>query len=88
LFGKPVSPLGLVASVDDDYITTIIPAKDGLAAAARGVECYKSQYTPEVMKAFNDMMERVVKGNIYLRLALPQIRCPAEVEHDLFMGIP
>lgn len=89
LFGKPVPPFpGLVASVDDDYITTIIPAKGGLAAASRGVECYKSQYTPEVMKAFNGMMERVLKGNIYLRLALPQIRCPAEVEHDLFMGIP
>jgi LmbE family N-acetylglucosaminyl deacetylase len=89
LFGKSVPPFpGLVASVDDDYITTIIPAKEGLAAATRGVECYKSQYTPQVMKAFNDMMEKVLKGNIYLRQALPQIRYPAEVEHDLFMGLP
>jgi LmbE family N-acetylglucosaminyl deacetylase len=89
LFGKPVPPFpGLVASVDDGYITTIIPAKDGLAAAALAEECYKSQYTPEVMKAFNAMMEKVLEGNIYLRLALSQIRRSAEVEHDLYVGVP
>ena len=57
-------------------------------AAALAEECYKSQYTPEVMKAFNAMMEKVLEGNIYLRLALSQIRRPAEVEHDLYVGVP
>jgi hypothetical protein len=50
LFSKPVPPFpGLVANVDD-YITTIIPAKDGLAAAALAEEYYKSQYTAEVIR--------------------------------------
>ena len=66
LFSKPVPPFpGMVASVDDNFITTIIPAKDGLAAAALAVDCYKSQYTPEVMKGLNNMMEKVLAGNIY-----------------------
>lgn len=89
LFSKPVPPFpGMVASVDDNFITTIIPAKDGLAAAALAVDCYKSQYTPEVMKGLNNMMEKVLAGNIYLRLALSQNRRSTEVERDLFMGIP
>ena len=76
-----------MASVDNSFITTIIPAKDGLTAAALAVDCYKSQYTPEVMKGLNNLMEKVLGGNIYLRLALSQNRRSAEVEHDLFVGI-
>jgi hypothetical protein len=34
------------------------------------------------------MMERVLERNIYLRLALSQTRRPAEVEHDLYVGVP
>ena len=70
LFSKPVPPFpGLVASVNDSYITTVVDAKDGLGAAARAEECYKSQHTPEVMKGLNKMMEQVLEGNIYLRQA-------------------
>jgi hypothetical protein len=89
LFGKLVPPFpGLLASVDDDYLTTIISAKDGLAGAAPDEECYKSQYAPEVMKALNAMMEKVLAGNIYLRLALSRIRRPAELDQDLYVGLP
>ena len=84
-FPKPAPPFrGLVCCVDDSYITTVIPAKDGLSAATRAVECYKSQYTAEDMKGIKAMLEEVLEGNLCLRLALPQIRRPLRVEHDVF----
>jgi len=87
-FPKPAPPFGgLVGSVDDSYITTIIPAKDGLPSAVRAQECYKSQHTPEVMKAIYAMLEKVLEGDICLRLVLPQVRCPAGAEHDLFVSM-
>ena len=69
-FSKAVPPFpGPLGTVGDAYITTIIAAQDGLVPAARAMECYRSQQTPEVMKAFNELMSNVLHGNVPLRLA-------------------
>lgn len=84
-FLKVVPPFpGPIGSVRDSYITTIIAAKDGLAPAAHAMECYRSQQTPDVMKAFNEMMSGVLQGNVPLRLAFPRLSSRANRETDLF----
>jgi LmbE family N-acetylglucosaminyl deacetylase len=73
LFGKTVPPFpGLLASVNDSFITSVVDSRDGLAAAAQAEECYKTQHTPEIMKGLSGMMANVLKGQVYLRQAF----CP------------
>lgn len=74
-------------SVDDDLITTIVEAGDGLSAAARAEAEYKSQHRPEVMKAINGMMAEVLKGRIYLRLALSRTGKSIGRERDIFENL-
>lgn len=77
-----------LASVRDSYISTIVQAQDGLAAAAEAERCYRSQHTPEMMKAFNEMIANHLQGNVYLRLALRRLDRAMKPEADLFDGIP
>jgi LmbE family N-acetylglucosaminyl deacetylase len=79
---------GRVATVSDTYVTTVVESRDGLAAAARAEECYVSQHTPEMMAGLNQVMANVLKGNIYLRLALFRQDAKTNSEKDVFQGIP
>jgi LmbE family N-acetylglucosaminyl deacetylase len=74
-------------NVSDSYITTIVHASDGLNAAAKAEESYRSQHTPEDMKFWNETMAKLLNGNIYLRLALSRIRRSTQHETDVFTGI-
>jgi LmbE family N-acetylglucosaminyl deacetylase len=89
-FAKPVPPFpGLVANVNDAFITTVVPCADGLGAAARAEQSYKSQHTPEIMKGLNDMMANVFEGRVYLRLAFHGTgQQPVAAEDDVFAGMP
>lgn len=88
-FSRPVPPFpGLLASVRDEFITTIVPCQDGLLAAAKAEEAYKSQHTPEIMKGINNMMATVFEGRMYLRLAFFRIGERVESETDVFANVP
>jgi LmbE family N-acetylglucosaminyl deacetylase len=76
------------AGVIDAYITTVIDARDGLEAAARAEECYRSQYTPEGIKLVNGIMANVLKGNVSLRLAFVRTGQVNAQEKDIFQGLP
>jgi LmbE family N-acetylglucosaminyl deacetylase len=79
---------GRVATMSDSYVTTVVESKDGLAAAARAEECYVSQHTPETMATLNQAMANVLKGNIYLRLALSRPDAATNSEKDVFARLP
>ena len=81
-------PIMASGSVIDAYITTVIDAQDGLEAAARAEECYKSQYTPEEMKFVNGLMANVLKGNVSLRLAFVRTGHVNAQERDIFQSLP
>jgi len=81
-------PVMASGSVIDAYITTVIDAQDGLEAAARAEECYKSQYTPEGIKFINGIMANVLKGNVSLRLAFVRTGHVNAQEKDIFQSLP
>lgn len=81
-------PVMASGSVIDSYITTVVNAQDGLEAAARAEECYKSQYTPDGMKQINGIMANVLGGNVSLRLAFVRTGHVNAKEMDVFQSLP
>ncbi len=84
----PNMPVMASASVIDGYITTVVNAQDGLEAAARAEECYKSQYTPEGMKLVNGIISSVLNGQVSLRLAFVRAGHMNAREKDIFQSLP
>jgi len=82
------APVMTSAMVADAYITTVVDAHDGLAAAARAEECYKSQYRPEEIKFINGLMADLLGGNISLRRAYVRTGQTNTPENDVFQKLP
>jgi LmbE family N-acetylglucosaminyl deacetylase len=82
------TPMKLAGGLADRYITTVVDAADGLEAAARAQECYKSQYTPAGMKMVNSLMGDGLKGQIPLRRAYVPVGRTTPRETQIFDSLP
>jgi LmbE family N-acetylglucosaminyl deacetylase len=71
--------------VSREFITTDVDCSEYVEAAQRSIECYRSQWTPELMRRIPDIT-RLEHGHVHLRLAYSTVtsRVP---ETDIFDGL-
>lgn len=74
-------------TVSDEFITTVVDARDYLPLGLRAMQCHQSQWRPERMVQVHQMFTRLFGGNAYLRLALSRVPRPAGRETDIFAGL-
>ena len=74
---------GAAGTVQEEYITTIIDARDGLESAAKVASCYKSQHQPFATQAINNYIRDHLEGKAFLRLVLSRKEKSFEVENEL-----
>jgi LmbE family N-acetylglucosaminyl deacetylase len=72
--------------VSREFITTEVDCSAFIAAAQRSIECYRSQWTPELIERVRRICE-VQPGQVLLRLAYRRTAPPLEHETDIFQGL-
>jgi LmbE family N-acetylglucosaminyl deacetylase len=72
--------------VSREFITTDVDCSDYLNAAQRSIECYRSQWTPELMRRVRRICE-LEHGHVLLRLAYSTIAVSLFPERDIFEGL-
>jgi LmbE family N-acetylglucosaminyl deacetylase len=68
-----------------EFITTEIDCRKYLESAHRAIECYRSQWTPELMRRIQTIVA-FERGHVPLRLAYSTI-APHFPETDIFEGL-
>jgi hypothetical protein len=66
------------------FVTTEIDAREGDAAAARAIDCHKSQMTARDMEQRKSYQRDVLGGLVYLRLVMTDGAWPQGKETALF----
>jgi LmbE family N-acetylglucosaminyl deacetylase len=72
--------------VSREFITTDIDCGAHREAAERAIECYRSQWTPELMAKVRGICE-AEHGHVLLRLAYSTAWSPDVIETDVFSGL-
>lgn len=72
--------------VSREFITAEVDCSAFVAAAQRSIECYRSQWTPELMQRVRRIFE-VRHGQVLLRLAYQTAGLPQAPETDIFGGL-
>jgi LmbE family N-acetylglucosaminyl deacetylase len=72
--------------VSREFITTDVDCGDYLNAAQRSIECYRSQWTPELMGRVRSICA-LEHGHILLRLAYSTTAVSHLPERDIFEGL-
>ena len=67
--------------VDTELISTEIDVADGVASAAEALQCYQSQFSPQMMRTIPEAWVKTLMRKAYLRLAMS--REEADCERDL-----
>jgi LmbE family N-acetylglucosaminyl deacetylase len=75
-------------TVSDAFITTVVDVTSTLDAAAKSVNCHKTQWDAARMKEMDLMNREILQGRVFLRLAMSDVPLPAgRREADIFEGI-
>ncbi|MDX1981143.1 MAG: PIG-L family deacetylase [Bryobacteraceae bacterium] len=70
--------------VSDAFVTTVVDAGRYLDQAQAAIRCHKTQWPPQQMQAMADLNSKVLKGKVYLRLALSSKPLPRSLrEKDI-----
>ena len=72
--------------VSREFITTEIDCSEYLNAAQKSIECYRSQWTPELMRRVRRICE-LEHGHVLLRLAYSTVEIAGSPETDIFEGL-
>jgi LmbE family N-acetylglucosaminyl deacetylase len=72
--------------VSREFITTDVDCSDYMNAAQRAIECYRSQWTPELMRRVRSICE-LQHGHVLLRLAYSTIAVWRLPKRDIFEGL-
>ncbi len=57
-------------TVSDAFITTEVDCREELDAATAAIGCHKTQWSPERMRQFDEINRALLRGRVFLRLAL------------------
>ena len=91
VFPEPVSPgtedWAAGTRVSREFITTDIDCSEYLSAAQQAIECYRSQWTPDLMRKVRRICE-AEQGHVPLRLAYSTVASSGSPERDIFAGLP
>jgi hypothetical protein len=73
--------------VSREFITTDVDCSDYMNAAQRSIECYRSQWTPELMRRVRSICE-LERGHVLLRLEAYSTTAVSRLpESDIFEGL-
>jgi len=72
--------------VSREFTTTEVDCSEYLCAAQEAIECYRSQWTPEVMLRVRGICE-AAHGQVPLRLAYSTVALVTSLETDIFAGL-
>ena len=72
--------------VSPEFITTKVECSEYLHGAQKAIECYRSQWTPELMRRVRGICE-AEHGYVLLRLAYSTVTLAGRPETDIFAGL-
>jgi LmbE family N-acetylglucosaminyl deacetylase len=90
VFGGDANPINRKRDfllVSDQFITTVVDCSDVAENSLRSLECHKSQWRPERMEQLKYVYRDLMRGRVYLRLALTTLPWPSKRERDIFEGL-